>query len=29
VSLEARKLKLAPPIKKDLEMEIKTDGVLK
>ncbi len=29
VSLDAKKLKLAPPIKKDLEVEIKTDGVLK
>ena len=30
VSLESKKLKLAPPIKKDLEVEIKTtDGVLK
>ena len=30
VSLEAKKLKLAPPVKKDhLESEIKTDGVLK
>jgi acetolactate synthase I/III small subunit len=29
VSLEARKLKLAPPIKKNLEVEIKSDGVLK
>ena len=30
VSLEAKKLKLAPPIKKDLEVEIKSsDGVLK
>jgi acetolactate synthase-1/3 small subunit len=30
VSLETKKLKLAPPVKKDLEVEIKTtDGVLK
>ena len=29
VPLEAKKLKLAPPVKKDLEAEIKTDGVLK
>jgi acetolactate synthase-1/3 small subunit len=29
VSLEAKKLKLAPPVKKDLESETKTDGVLK
>ena len=29
VSLEAKKLKLAPPVKKDLEAEIKSDGVLK
>ena len=30
VSLETKKLKLAPPIKKDLEVESKTtDGVLK
>jgi acetolactate synthase-1/3 small subunit len=29
VSLEAKKLKLAPPVKKDLDSEIKTDGVLK
>ena len=30
VSLEAKKLKLAPPVKKDhLETENKTDGVLK
>jgi acetolactate synthase I/III small subunit len=29
VSLDAKKLKLAPPVKKDLEVEIKTDGVLK
>ena len=30
VSLESKKLKLAPPIKKDLEVEMKTtDGVLK
>jgi acetolactate synthase-1/3 small subunit len=30
VSLESKKLKLAPPVKKDhLESEIKTDGVLK
>ncbi len=29
VSLEAKKLKLAPPVKKDLDLETKTDGVLK
>ena len=29
VPLEAKKLKLAPPVKKDLEAEIKSDGVLK
>ena len=29
VSLEAKKLKLAPPVKKDLELESKSDGVLK
>jgi len=29
VSLEAKKLKLAPPVKKELESEIKSDGVLK
>ena len=26
---KAKKLKLAPPVKKDLEVEIKSDGVLK
>ncbi|HEY4364671.1 MAG TPA: acetolactate synthase small subunit [Bryobacteraceae bacterium] len=29
VSLEAKKLKLAPPVKKDLEVESQSDGVLK
>jgi acetolactate synthase-1/3 small subunit len=29
VTLEAKKLRLAPPVKKDLELETKTDGVLK
>ncbi len=29
VTLEAKKLRLAPPVKKDLDVETKTDGVLK
>jgi acetolactate synthase I/III small subunit len=29
VSLESKKLKLAPPVKKDLEVESQSDGVLK
>jgi acetolactate synthase-1/3 small subunit len=29
VSLESKKLKLAPPVKKDLEIESQSDGVLK